>query len=137
MTLVPSSGEVQAEVWVTNQDAGFVHAGQPVKIKLAAFPFQKYGMVEGKVEHVSPDSSELPQAQNLEKKKADQEHVPPPTGFRTLVALKTPDLETDGVRYPVTPGMQVTAEIHLGTRTVLEYLVSPVRKVTHEAGREK
>jgi len=37
----------------------------------------------------------------------------------------------------VTPGMQVTAEIHLGTRTVLEYLLSPVQKVTHEAGREK
>ena len=30
--------------------------------------------------------------------------------------------------------MQVTAEIHLGTRTVLEYLLSPVRKAFHEAG---
>jgi HlyD family secretion protein len=137
MTLVPSNDVVHAEVWVTSQDAGFVHTGQPVKLKFAAYSFQKYGMVEGEVKHLSPDSSELPQAQNLEKKKADQEHVPAPTGFRTLVALKTPHLVTDGVRYPVTPGMQVTAEIHLGTRTVLEYLLSPVQKVTHEAGREK
>jgi len=33
--------------------------------------------------------------------------------------------------------MPVNAEIHLGTRTVLEYLLSPVKKVTHEAGRER
>jgi hypothetical protein len=35
------------------------------------------------------------------------------------------------------PGMQVNAEIHLGTRTVLEYLLSPVQRVAHEAGRER
>ena len=35
------------------------------------------------------------------------------------------------------PGMQVNAEIHLGTRSVLEYLLSLVQKVTHEAGRER
>ena len=137
MTLVPRNEELQAEVWVTSLDAGFVRAGQPVQLKFAAYPFQKYGMVQGRVRHVSPDSSELPQAQNLERKKADQEHVPPPTGFRALVALDRPHLQLDGTKYPVTPGMQLTAEIHLGTRTVLEYLLSPVQQVAHEAGREK
>jgi len=34
-------------------------------------------------------------------------------------------------------GMQVNAEIHLGTRSVLEYFLSPVQKVAHEAGRER
>ncbi len=58
-------------------------------------------------------------------------------GYRTLVGLKTPYLESDGNRYRLSPGMQVAAEIHLGTRTVLEYLLSPVRKVAHEAGRER
>ena len=37
----------------------------------------------------------------------------------------------------VIPGMQVNAEIHLGTRSVIEYLLSPVQKVAHEAGRER
>lgn len=46
-------------------------------------------------------------------------------------------IDSDGVRYPLAPGMQVSAEIHLGTRTVLEYLLSPVRKAWHEAGRER
>jgi HlyD family secretion protein len=32
--------------------------------------------------------------------------------------------------------MQLMAEIHLGTRSVLEYLISPLRRTLHEAGRE-
>ncbi|MGH8772904.1 MAG: HlyD family type I secretion periplasmic adaptor subunit, partial [Burkholderiales bacterium] len=58
MTLVPRDEALQAEVWISNQDVGFVHPGQEVKVKLSAFPFQKYGMVEGKVSQLSADSSE-------------------------------------------------------------------------------
>jgi hemolysin D len=46
-------------------------------------------------------------------------------------------LESDGRRYKLAPGMQVNAEIHLGQRTVMEYLLSPVSKAWHEAGRER
>ena len=60
-----------------------------------------------------------------------------PLAFRALVDLKSDYLESDGERYPLAPGMQVLAEIHLGDRTVLEYLLSPVRKAFHEAGRER
>ena len=60
-----------------------------------------------------------------------------PLAFRTLVDLKTQTLDSDGERYALAPGMQVAAEIRLGTRTVLEYLLSPVRKAWHEAGRER
>ena len=42
-----------------------------------------------------------------------------------------------GKRYPLSPGMQATAEINLGTRTVLEYILSPVQRTLHEAGRER
>jgi hemolysin D len=59
------------------------------------------------------------------------------SGYRTLVSLNTPYLEADGKRYPLSPGMQVTAEINLGTRTVLEYILSPVQRTLHEAGRER
>lgn len=53
------------------------------------------------------------------------------------VGLKSATLEADGTLHRVTAGMQVTAEIHLGTRSVFEYLFSPLRKVTHEAARER
>jgi HlyD family secretion protein len=46
-------------------------------------------------------------------------------------------LVADGRRYALQPGMQVMGEIHLGTRTILEYVLSPVQKAFHEAGRER
>lgn len=138
MTLIPKDEPMQAEVWVANLDAGFVQEGQSAKLKLVTYPFQQYGMVEGQVTHISPDATE---GGDPNARRATQGHAgePPvqPVGFRTLVALKTPFLESDGQRYRLSPGMQVAAEIHLGTRTVLEYLLSPVRKIAHEAVRER
>ena len=57
--------------------------------------------------------------------------------YRTLIDLKSQALDADVVKYRLQPGMQVSAEIHLGTRTVLEYLLSPVQKAFHEAARER
>ena len=135
MTVVPHNDPVKAEVWITNVDAGFVHKGQAVKLKLAAYPFQKYGMVKGKVEHVSPDAAELPDVRERDRKDT-QEHVMPPSGFRTLIVLDQPYLERDGRQFEASAGMLVSAEIHLGERTVMEYLLSPVSKTLQEAGRE-
>ena len=61
----------------------------------------------------------------------------PPSGFRALVALDTPYLERDGKKYAVNAGMLVSAEVNLGSRTVMEYLLSPVQKTVMEAGRER
>lgn len=123
--------------WVNNEDAGFVQTDQRVKIKLAAYPFQKYGMVEGKVQHISPDASEAERASAQPTTAPAQRDATKPLAYRALVALATPHLDAAGSRYRLTPGMQVTAEIHLGSRTVLEYLLSPVQKVVSEAGRER
>ena len=107
-----------------------MHAGQPAKVKLAAFTFQKYGMLDGKVARVSADSSERSAA-------AARPERTPAAAYKTLVDLDTQHLDADGQRYELAPGMQVTAEVKLGERTVLEYLLSPVRKAFHEAGRER
>jgi hemolysin D len=136
MTVVPASDPLHAEVWITHQDAGFIESGLRARLKLAAYPFHKYGMVEGSVTHVSPDASELPQAANLEKRR-NLEHVMPATGYRTLVEIRSNALEHAGRSYRLAPGMQVTAEVHLGTRSVLEYLLAPVRKTAFEAARER
>ncbi len=60
-----------------------------------------------------------------------------PLSFRALVELASQELRADGRGYPLQPGMQVTSEIHLGTRSVLEYVLSPVQRAFHEAGRER
>jgi len=135
LSLVPRNDPVKAEVWVTNEDAGWVEVNQKVKVKLAAFPFNKYGMVNGYVEYVSPDAAELPDTRERDRKDT-REHVMPPSGFRALVVLDSPYLERDGKKFQVTAGMVVSAEVNLGSRTVMEYLLSPVEKVSREAGRE-
>jgi hypothetical protein len=58
-------------------------------------------------------------------------------GHVITVKAHLPDLVRDQVRHKLSPGMQVTAEMNLGSRTVLEYLLSPVQKTVHEAGRER
>ena len=135
LTLVPRNDPVKAEVWVTNEDAGWVEVNQAVRIKVAAFPFNKYGMINGHVETISPDATELPDTRERDRKDTC-EHVMPPSGFRTLVALDSPYLERESKQFRVAAGMLVSAEVNLGSRTVMEYLLSPVQKTVHEAGRE-
>lgn len=131
-SLVPRDETPKAEVWISNEDIGFVHPGQKVKLKFAAYRFQKYGMAEGTVEHVSADA----QAEDEIRGGFD------PRGrgllrYKALVALGADALEADGRHYPLAVGMQATAEVLLGSRTVAEYLLSPLRKAWHEAGRER
>jgi HlyD family secretion protein len=137
MTLVPRGEQLVAEVWVSNQDVGFVRPGQPVKVKLAAFQFTKYGMVDGRVRQVSADATEAPSANTRSDSLTGRDRPMGPLAYRALVELKSQALEADGVRHPLHSGMQAIAEINLGTRTVLEYVLSPVRKAFQEAGRER
>jgi hemolysin D len=145
MTLVPNNEALQAEVSVKNEDAGFVHAGQEVKLKLSAYPFQKYGMITGAVTQVSADASDSPNANNgnnnnpnnANRNNDNQSTSGGQLAYRSLVSLKQQTLDTDGKKLSLTPGMQVAAEIKLGDQTVMEYLLSPVRKAFQEAGRER
>lgn len=137
MTLVPRDESLVAEVWVGNQDVGFVRNGQPAKVKLASYQFQKYGMVEGTVERVSADATEAPSANTRSDALTGRDKPMGPLAYRALVKLGAQELQTDGVRHGLSPGMQVSAEIHLGTRSILEYLLSPVQKAFHESARER
>ncbi|HKI60381.1 MAG TPA: HlyD family type I secretion periplasmic adaptor subunit, partial [Mariprofundaceae bacterium] len=127
MTVVPMDDPLEAEVWVSHIDAGFVRAGQHARVKVSAYSFQKYGMLEGEVDQISPDA--------VDNEEAMRSGI---QGYRATVSLHGNQLETPaGKRYALTPGMQVSAEIHLGSRSVIEYLLSPVQKAVFEAGRER
>jgi hemolysin D len=137
MTLVPEGDPLVAEVWVSNQDIGFVRPGQGAKLKLAAFQFQKYGLLEGRVLHLNADATEAPSPNTRSDALTGRDRPMGPLAFRALVELASQELLADGRRYALQPGMQVVGEIHLGTRSILEYLLSPVQKAFHEAGRER
>ena len=138
MTLVPNEEILRAEVWVNNQDVGFIHIGEHVKLKLASYQFQKYGMIDGQVENLSADASDTPQqGAGQSGSPSNKSGTGQPFTYRALIDLKAQELVAEGIRHSLTPGMQVTAEIHLGTRTILEYLLSPVLGAFQEAGRER
>ena len=137
MTIVPVGEKLRAEVWVSNDDIGWVHPAQGAKLKLASFQFQKYGMLQGSVAQVSADATEAPNPNTRSGGLAGRDRPAGPLAFRTLIDLDQQQLQSDGYRYALAPGMQVVAEIHLGERSVLEYLLSPVQKAFHEAARER
>jgi HlyD family secretion protein len=108
-----------------------VRPGQAAKLKLAAFQFQKYGMLDGRVLRVNADATEAP-SPNV-RHEVGRERPVGALAFRALIELD----HQNHFSYPLQPGMQVAGEIHLGTRSVLEYLLSPVQKAFHEAARER
>jgi len=137
MTLVPRDETLRAEVWVANHDYGFVRAGQPVRVKLASYPFTKYGLLEGRVAQVSADATEAASANTRSDALTGRDRPMGPLSYRTLVDLNAQGLLFEGRTLATGPGMQVTAEIHIGERTVMEYLLSPVQRAWHEAARER
>lgn len=127
-TIVPREEPLEAEVWIENRDIGHVSTGVRVALKISAYPYQHYGIVPGTVRHLGADATERPDPSGSG------------TGavslyYRALVALDMPTPD-DSMRRRLAPGMQLAAEVHLGTRTVFDYLVSPLRKAIREAGRE-
>src|SRR5712691_2641514 len=88
MTLVPKDEILRAEVWVKNDDIGFVRETQAAKIKLAAFTFQKYGMLDGEVAHVSADSAEQNPGAGGAAGQGQAKGGTTPLAYRTLVNLK-------------------------------------------------
>jgi HlyD family secretion protein len=140
LSLVPANEPLLAEVSVQNQDIGFVRVGQPVRLKLATYPFQKYGMVEGTVKTVIADSKAETQG-NSTSSSANPSSATASSGqvmpFKAVIQLKDQQLSVGGGRFPLAAGMQLSAEIIEDRRTVLEYLLSPVQRIVSEAGRER
>lgn len=132
-SLVPKEETLKAEVWVSNEDIGFIRPGQTVKLKFAAYSFQKYGLGEGVVEHVSADAQSDEEARDKGLTAGGQQ----PLRYKALVNLSTNHLSMHGKKFPLAVGMQTTAEILLGDRTVAEYLLSPVQSAWHESARER
>lgn len=145
MTLVPKDEQLYADVNIKNEDVGFIQIGQQVQIKLATYPFQRYGMLTGKLIHLSADATEA------NKGNAPNSNTNTSTGttdnsnsatsvatYKARIQLSQQTLtDAQGNKLLIAPGMQVVAEINQGKRSVLAYLLSPVQKAVSEAGRER
>jgi hemolysin D len=127
-SLVPLEEPLLAEVRIENKDIGFVKPGQSVRLKIEAYTFQKYGMLEGVVKSVSADSSTA----GAQESEGDRG-----LAFKALISLSGQKLSANDFNLPLVAGMQLSAEIMQGQRTVMEYLLSPVQRVVSEAGMER
>ena len=122
MIVVPDSARVTAEISIANLDIGFVNAGQQAEVKLETFPYTKYGTVKARVDMVTADAV-------TDEKKGSY--------YPATLTLAAKNMNIDGKRVPISPGMNITAEIKTGQRRVIEYLLSPIQRAGNESLRER
>jgi len=143
LSLVPDNESLVAEIMVKNDDVGFVYPHQKVKVKLAAYPFQQYGMLDGEILTLGADANDDQQGEQRRQNANgngsgnNNSDKAPPTIYKALVSLDAQQLTVDKSQFKLVPGMQVTAEINQGKRTVLEYILSPLEKTVRESAHER
>ena len=120
MEIVPVGDQVLVELRVKPADIGFTKVGQNVEIKLSAYDYTIYGSLHGQVQTLSPDA--LGDADRGAASAGDA------TWYRALVRADGSMLKAGGKPLLVLPGMQGTAEIRVGQRSVLSFLVRPMMK---------
>ncbi|WP_375780243.1 HlyD family type I secretion periplasmic adaptor subunit [Bradyrhizobium sp. ma5] len=134
ITLVPADAPLEVEANIAGKDNGFVHVKDPVSVKFDTFPFSQYGMAEGVVRIVSPDSF------NAQVEARNPTSAIPTTNlepfYRTRISINRVALHGVPAGFQLTPGMPVTADIKVGQRTVLTYMLGLMLPVTQEALRE-
>ena len=142
MAIVPDDTGIEIEAMIQNQDIGFVHAGEEAVIKLEAFPFTRYGTVPGKIKTVSEDAitggtQASGQAQNDQTRDPGARSSSNPLFYAARVTLDRTTINVDGKAVNLAPGMAATVEIKTGKRKLVEFLLSPLMRMTDEAGRER
>jgi hemolysin D len=124
-TLVPLDGPVEADVDVDAQDNGFIDAGDPVEIKLEAYKFMRHGTARGKVVTISEGSFTVGENQQ-----------PRSPYFRARIAITELHLHDVPENFRLIPGMTLTADIIVGRRSLISYLVEGALRTGSEAMRE-
>lgn len=138
LSLVPDRVPLVAEVMIRNSDIGFAHEGQKVKVKLAAYPFEDFGMLTGKVVQIWPDAADASGGSSKEDTTAGQPGAQQQAAsFKALVSLDSQALNAHGETLALTAGMEVVAQIYEGRQTVLDYLLSPIRRTLAQSGHER
>jgi len=121
LVIVPKGQALEVEAWVENKDIGFVHVGQPAEIKVAAFPFTRYGTIPAQVRTLSHDAvqPEKDGAMPAQARTLSPDAVQPENGglvYAARVSLEHTAIQVEGTPVALSPGMAGTVEIKTGTR---------------------
>ena len=118
MTIVPKDAKMQIKAKVMNQDVGFIEPEMPVSIKVDTFNFQKYGILNGVVTVVSPNS-------------VQDEHLG--DIYEVYIEPKNTTLMVEGKEQTIKYGMTTTNEIKIGKRRIIEFFIYPLIKYMDES----
>lgn len=123
LDLVPEDNGIIIEVKLPPQDIGFVQVGQKSFVQLSSVEASHFGRIEGKVTYISPDSV------------SDKENRM--TYYVVRILTSQSYFGTASMRYDLTSGVQVTAGIITGSRTVLQYMLAPIQQTAPFALSER
>ena len=131
--IVPLDEQPIVEAFVKPSEVAFLKTGQAATVKLSAYDYTTYGGLEGVLEHLSPNTMR-------DESKARRPGTPPvdleEAYYRILVRMTDSNLSRKGVVITALPGMTATVELRTGKKTVLDYLIGPVKALS-EALRER
>ncbi len=122
MVIVPSNNQLEVEAMVANKDIGFVKENQQVEIKVDAFQFTKYGVIDGTLNNLSNDAI------------ADEQMG---LVYMAHVSLEDFTIQVENKSVNLSPGMTVAVEIKTGKRRLIEYFLSPLLRYKQESIRER
>lgn len=125
MQLVPEDAKLEFEVYADNKDIGFVKVGQEAEVKVETFNFQKFGMYKAEVQEISADAVNEPTDQ--------QKHMK----YKLLLDPTSNDINVYGEPAKLEVGMNVSAEIKIKEKRIIDFFLDPFRRYTSEALRER
>ncbi|MDZ7750538.1 MAG: HlyD family type I secretion periplasmic adaptor subunit [Gammaproteobacteria bacterium] len=120
--IVPAEDTLLVEARVRPADIAFLHPGQPATVKLTAYDFAIYGGLEATLEHISADSIMDEQGEHF---------------FEIRLRTKETHLGSEEAPLPIMSGMTASVDILTGRKTILDYLMKPIRRAQERALRER
>lgn len=121
--IVPIDDALLVEAYVLPQDIAFLRPDQPVRVKLTAYDFTRYGALEGRILRIGADA--------VRRSERDEAEV-----FVIVVRTEGALYDADGEQVRIIPGMTAEIDILAGRRRVIDYLLQPLERVRARAFRE-
>ncbi len=121
--IVPEGDTLQIEARIRPQDIAFLVPNQPARVTITAYDYSIYGGLSGRVERIGADSL--------------TDEVTGETYFPIDIVADAAGIKSGGETLPISPGMVASVDIITGEKTILQYLLKPVRKARFEALRER
>jgi membrane fusion protein len=119
LTLFPSNTQLTVHLLIPVRSVGFIEPGQSLAIRYDAFPYQKFGIYQGKVSQVS--KTWLLPNELLNAPMQVNEPV-----YRVTALLNKPNVQAYGKDFSLKPGMTLSADISLGDRSLIQWLLEPI-----------